>query len=65
MKCLIFKCKDCDFEYELNLSSFNPLTAFGSINILNSHMRKHDKEIDIQKMLENLGVAMGFSVKWK
>lgn len=65
MKYLIFKCKECNFEYELNISSFNPITAFGSVNVLASHIKQHGKELDTQKLLENIGVALGFEVKWK
>ncbi len=65
MKVLVFKCNDCGKEFELNLSSFNPLTTFGFLNNLSAHAKTHGKEANFDKMLESFGVALNFTVEFK
>ncbi|HEX14229.1 MAG TPA: hypothetical protein ENO40_07085 [Desulfurella acetivorans] len=65
MKVLKFKCNECGKEFEINISSFNPIATFTYLNNLSSHAKTHGKEIDFTQLLNSFGVVLGFTVEYK
>mgnify|MGYP001626174944 CR=1 FL=1 len=65
MKCLKFTCNECGKEFELSLSSFNPLSTFAFLNNLSSHAKTHGLEANFDKMIESFGIGLNFTVKYQ